>query len=102
LIVADRISRCVRHGDTAGRTGGDEIIVLLPGLKSLNEASQIAEKIRTRNAEPIHQSGNTFTVTLSIGATIAIPGESASAMTARADMAMYQAKHAGRNRVTSI
>lgn len=102
LNVAERTSQCVRHGDTVGRAGGDEIIVLLPGLKSLDEASQIAEEIRVRNAEPIHQSGNTIHVTISIGATLAIPGESPAELTARADAAMYQSKHGGRNRVTTI
>ena len=100
--LADRIRRCVRHGDTVGRTGGDEILVLLPGLHSLEEADQIAEKIRYSAAEPIHHCGNTFHVTLSIGATIAVPGESVLAMTARADEAMYQAKRAGGNSVTCI
>lgn len=100
--VADRIRECLRHGDTVGRTGGDEIIVLLPGLKDLAEATRIAEKIRARIAEPIHESGNTIKVTLSIGATLAIPGESASEITTRADTAMYVAKNAGRNHVTSI
>jgi len=102
LTVADRISQCVRHGDTVGRTGGDEILVLLPGLHSLAEAIQIADKIKARTAAPIHHSGSTFHATLSIGATLAIPGESATDTTTRADAAMYQAKHAGGNTVSHI
>ena len=100
--LADRIRVCVRHGDTVGRTGGDEILVLLPGLHSLDEAAQIAEKIRRSAAEPVQHCGSTFHVTLSIGTTLAVPGESISAMTARADEAMYQAKRAGGNSVTCI
>ncbi|GJF10175.1 hypothetical protein NGTWS1803_16510 [Mycolicibacterium cyprinidarum] len=98
--VADRISQCVRHGDTVGRTGGDEMLVLLPGLHSLDEATQIAEKIQARTAEPIRHSGSIFHATLSIGVTLAIPGESVTNTTARADAAMYQAKHDGGNTVS--
>lgn len=97
---ATRIRECLRQGDTAGRIGGDEILVLLPGLHSLEEAAQIAETIRLRAAEPIHHSGATIHATLSIGATLAIPGETVSDLTTRVDATMYQAKHAGRNRVT--
>lgn len=100
--VADRIRRCLRDGDTVGRTGGDEILVLLPGLHDLHEATRIADKIRDHVAEPIDYLGKTIYPTLSIGATIAIPGEPVSAVTARADTAMYQAKNAGRNNTVSI
>ena len=100
--VAERICQCVRHGDTVGRTGGDEILVLLAGLHSLDEAVQIAQKIRKRAAEPIYHEGNTLDVSLSVGATLAIPGEPVVDTTARADSAMYQAKRQGGNAVCSI
>ncbi len=100
--VADRIRRCLRQGDTVGRTGGDELLVLLPGLHDLHEATQIADKIRHQVAEPIDYRGKTIHPTLSIGATIAIPGEPVSTVTTRADNAMYQAKNAGRNNTVSI
>nr|MCH9733481.1 sensor domain-containing diguanylate cyclase [Actinomycetes bacterium] len=100
--MADRIRACVREGDTVGRTGGDELLVLLPGVHSLDEVGEIAEKIRHHAAEPIHHDGRTINATLSIGATIATPGESADSVTARADTAMYQAKQTGRNTVTRI
>lgn len=100
--VADRIRQCVRAKDTVGRMGGDEMLVLLPGLHSLEDAAQIAEKIRCRAAEPIERHEPIVHATLSIGATLAIPGEPVSTMIARADVAMYEAKRAGRNRVTKI
>lgn len=98
--LADRIRQCVRDGDTVGRTGGDEILVLLPGLHSLDEAAQIADKIRVRAAEPIPHDGSMLCATLSIGATLAIPGESVTDATSRADAAMYQAKAQGGNTVS--
>lgn len=100
--LADRVSQCVRHGDTVGRTGGDELLVLLPGLHNIDEAVQIAEKIRLRAAEPIHEDGKIFSVTLSIGATLAIPGEAVVDTSSRADAAMYQAKGQGGNTVVGI
>lgn len=96
---AARIRECIRNGDVVGRTGGDEMLVLLPGIHGLEEAREIAEKIRSRAAEPIHHDGVAHRVTLSIGATIADPGESATTVMARADAAMYQAKQAGRDTI---
>ena len=100
--LATRISESVRDGDTVGRMGGDEIVVLLPGVHSADEAARIAEKIRCRAAEPILHDGQTIRATLSIGATVSVPGESATAVTARADEAMYRAKQARRNTVVRI
>ena len=100
-VVNDKVEAEGKR-DTVGRTGGDEILVLLPGLHCLGDAAEIAEKIRTRAAEPIQQSGQTIRATLSIGAAIANPGESILALTARVDAAMYRAQEKGRNRVTCI
>ncbi|MCH9729429.1 MAG: sensor domain-containing diguanylate cyclase [Actinomycetia bacterium] len=100
--MADRIRSCVRKGDIVGRTGGDEMLVLLPDVHNIDEVADIAEKIRRHAAEPINQDGQTIHATLSIGATISTPGESADSITARADTAMYRAKQTGRNTVTHI
>ena len=100
--LAQRIRAGVREDDTVGRIGGDEMLVLLPGVHNLEEVVDIAEKVRKLAAEPIHHLGKTICATLSIGATLAISGESVSTMIARADSAMYNAKQAGRNTVTMI
>jgi diguanylate cyclase (GGDEF)-like protein/PAS domain S-box-containing protein len=100
--VAKCIRNCVRESDTVGRLGGDELLVMLPGVNSLDELTGIAEEIRQRCAAPIHHDGKTLNVTLSIGATLAVAGESVTEMTARADVALYQAKRAGRNAVSRI
>ena len=97
--LAARIRECVRQGDTVGRTGGDEILVVLPGLRGIDQLSNISEKIRSCAAEPIQESGRTIHATLSIGATLAVPGETVSSVIARADAAMYQAKSGDRNTV---
>ncbi len=100
--LSRRFCDCVRRGDTVGRTGGDEMLVVLPGVHNIDEVARIGEKIRRRAAEPIHHDGQSIRTTVSIGATIATPGESVLTLTARADAAMYQAKRTGRNTVTRI
>ncbi len=98
--LAARIRESVRRGDTVGRTGGDEMLVLLPGVHGIDEVAEIAEKIRRHAAEPIDVAGHAIYATLSIGATIAHTGEPVSSVTARADAAMYQQKLGDRNAVT--
>ena len=100
--IGARIRVCVREGDTVGRLGGDEILVLLNGVHDLDEVVEIAEKIRLRASEPVHFADQTIRATLSIGATLATPGESVYTTMARADVAMYAAKRAGRDTVTRI
>ncbi|MGZ4563393.1 MAG: diguanylate cyclase domain-containing protein [Mycobacterium sp.] len=56
-------------------------------------------RAETADREPIQVAGKTFSATLSIGATLALPGESADTIAARADAAMYQAKLGDRNTV---
>ena len=97
--LAARIRECVRQGDTVGRTGGDEILVVLPGLRGIDQLSLISETIRSRAAEPIQEAGTAIHATLSIGATLAVPGETVSCVIARADAAMYRAKSGDRNTV---
>ncbi|MCV7214675.1 diguanylate cyclase [Mycobacterium crocinum] len=100
--IAARMRECVHLDDTVGRIGGDEILILLPGVNSTEDAIAVGERIRALAAEPIHQFGLTINTTLSIGATSSAPGEASAAVTARADAAMYQAKQAGRNAVAGL
>lgn len=78
------------------------MLVLLPGLHNLEEAAKIAEKIRAHAGQPICHGSNTIRPAMSIGATLNRPDESASDLTVRADIAMYQAKQAGWKTVTRI
>ncbi|MCH9669779.1 MAG: recombinase family protein [Actinomycetia bacterium] len=100
--LAVRTRQAVRQGDTVGRFGWDEALVLLPGVHSLNNVAQVAEKIRSRAEEPIHHSGVTIHTTLSIGGTLAVPGESIETLKARLRSAVDAAKQAGRNTVSCI
>ena len=97
----ERIRDCVRDDDTVGRVGGDEMLILLPGVHSIEEVVAVGHKVCRAVAAPIDHQGQIINATLSIGATLARPGESVSEMTSRADAAMYMAKQAGRNTVTA-
>ena len=100
--VADRVSTQLRAGDLAGRMGGDEIVVVLQGVNDLDAAIGIAEALMKAIEQPIE--GETFRITISasLGVTLARPDESLDTLMARADTAMYQAKHGGRRRIVPI
>jgi diguanylate cyclase (GGDEF)-like protein len=101
--VADRIRGCLRSDDDLGaRIGGDELLVILHGVRDLDDALTVAEKLRSRAAEPIQTAVGPVTATVSIGVTLARPSESTDAVIVRADKAMYAAKNSGRNRVVSL
>jgi len=91
---------CLRDHDVAGLYGGDEAIILFEDA-SLDEAEAVAEKIRTTiESRELSHHGNTFRVTISQGlAEWPTHGETAEALIAAADRALYAAKAAGRNRV---
>jgi len=97
--VASRIRTGLRSGDMAARIGGDELMVVLQGVRGLSDAVTIAEKLRRAVAEPIVTSAGSLSITLSIGVTMVRPGENPDAIISRADHAMYRAKQTGRNQV---
>jgi len=102
-MVAERLTTNIRKGDTLARLGGDEFVVLLEdlGLSSLAAAAQaeiVAEKILATLGEPYQLGDNVYRSTLSIGITLFGEfSELAEEPLKRADLAMYQAKAAGRN-----
>ena len=101
--VGERVSATIRVNDRAGRFGGDEILVVLQGVRTLADATAIAETIRqTASQRFTLAQGAWVAPTLSIGATILLPGESVDALVARADNAMYAAKESGRDRVVAV
>src|SRR5579871_1801950 len=86
----------VREGDFPARYGGEEFAVILPDTEA-NTASQVAERIRSAVAS---ESFPHRDITVSIGLTQYLPGETAPVLIQRADVALYEAKSAGRNCVS--
>ena len=94
--VADTITSTLRKADTSVRWGGEEFLFLMPGA-TLKESSEISERIR-RNIEAGTYHKN-IKVTVSIGITEYIGGDTLDFMIKRADKALYEAKNSGRNRI---
>lgn len=87
-----------RQGDIFGRYGGEEFVLILPKTP-LRAAQHTAERIREQVEIHCGIKGLWRTVTVSIGLTQYIPGESVLNLFSRTDAAMYLAKRSGRNRV---
>jgi diguanylate cyclase (GGDEF)-like protein len=90
----------VRESDLAGRWGGEEFLLLLPGAEAVG-AAQLADRVREGFAErsSIGRDGEVVTVTCSFGVAQYRPGDGQRELFGAADRALYQAKRAGKNRV---
>lgn len=98
--VANRILECLRESDTAARIGGDEFVVLLPSVESVQTAMAVAEKIRQALSLPFEILGNSLNISSSIGVAVYPEhGRDEKTLLKNADTAMYLAKHNGRNTV---
>lgn len=94
--TAEIMSSAVREYDHVGRYGGDEFLVVLPNCTA-EEARDVAERVRQRIGDrPIV---NEVKVTISIGISQWYPGQTIRNLLSQADVALYKAKHNGRNRV---
>lgn len=103
--VVNRITMGLRPSDLIARIGGEEFAVIMPET-DLPAAMHIAERLRKRIGEtPIEgaERGPPFTITVSVGAAFTAPEakEAPEALFRRADVALYEAKNAGRDRVVS-
>ncbi len=90
---------CSREGDTVGRRGGDEFVILLPELKDVNGPVRVAQRIIEAFGRAFIVPGHELSISASIGISI-FPqdGVDPETLVKKADMAMYRAKEGGRNR----
>jgi len=97
--VAKRLELCVRGGDTVSRQGGDEFVIILSEISQQQDAALVAEKILEVLSSTITIQGHKLKITTSIGIVIYTVDSADDAMKLlkKADVAMYQAKGAGRN-----
>jgi diguanylate cyclase (GGDEF)-like protein/PAS domain S-box-containing protein len=99
--VAQRLLGCVRNTDTVSRHGGDEFVVLLPDVHSLQDAEVCASKIIAAVNQPVAIEARDYLIGASIGiAAQQSFHEDAATLIKQADAAMYHAKSAGRNRIS--
>ncbi len=103
VLVAQRLQECVRTSDTVARFGGDEFVVMLEGLDAdaahaAQQAEVVAEKLLEQLNRPFQMGAQEHYSTPSIGITLfGDQRRSVDELLKRADLAMYQAKAAGRN-----
>ena len=101
--VASRLRACVREADSVARVGGDEFVVLLEALSNFAQeaaaqAEAVANKILLALGQPFDLLGHGVSITPSVGIVLFMEDrESMDELLKKADIAMYQAKSAGRN-----
>jgi diguanylate cyclase (GGDEF)-like protein len=97
--IGRRLRWCLRPEHILARFGGDEFVLLLPELHEPSSAAAVADKILTVISEPLVVHGQEFHVTASVGiSTFPKDGRNEQTLMKHADIAMYQAKEAGKSR----
>jgi diguanylate cyclase len=96
--ISRRLASTIRGADTVARTGGDEFLLLLSGIREPSDAAVVAGKIVAELEKPVHIGGTELHTSASIGICI-YPGDGkqSDSLIAHADEAMYFAKQRGRN-----
>ncbi len=103
-LVANCLSENVKGRDTAARYGGEEFVVILPQTAltgAVNLANQIRAKVESKKLVKKSTGDILGTITISAGVTQYDANESTAEFLRRADVCLYAAKRAGRNRVIS-
>jgi diguanylate cyclase (GGDEF)-like protein len=92
-MVAHRLRHSVRPGDVVARLGGDEFAVLLPPVREVSAAREVAARLRVAIAEPIRLEGMSIEIEASVGLAL-FPDDATGfeQLLQRADVAMYLAK----------
>ena len=101
-VASEAIRRTLRATDIAGRYGGEEFLLVLPGT-DLDGAGMLAERVRAAIEQTEFDVGSAapHSVTVSVGVAALVEGQSLEALVRAADEALYDAKGAGRNRVAT-
>lgn len=98
--IAGRLRRAVRSVDTVARLGGDEFAVVIDGARNEATIRAVAQRVMGIFDEPFIVHGAPLRATASLGVVIAgVKGQTVEELVRRADVAMYQAKAAGKGRV---
>ena len=97
--VTRRFARALRPHDLVARVGGDEFVVLCPDVDDVNMVARLGERLTMALAEPIDLPGGRVVVSASVGVLHATGPADPASVLQDADLAMYEAKQLGRNRL---
>ncbi len=97
--IADRIRAVSGSGDTPARLGGDEFALLLEDRGGVDRALDVAETLLDMLREPVSLAGYDLAVLASVGVAVATSGMTTSSLLRDADIAMYEAKRAGKGQI---
>ncbi len=97
--IADRIRQVAGPGDTPARLGGDEFALLLEDRGGIDRALDVAEGLLEALREPVALAGYDLAVLASVGVAVSTPGMTTAGLLRDADIAMYEAKRAGKSQI---
>lgn len=97
-MVATRLEAAVRQEDTVARMGGDEFVIGLWEISHADAAAKLASKIIQAVSQPYRIQDRSVSVTASVGVGLyPVHGEDVETLLKRADLALHEAKHSGKN-----
>ncbi len=99
--LADRIRRCLRPADTAGRMGGDEFAILIDEVADRDDALAVAARLERAVTEPVLLDGHRISPSGSFGLAMLGDADSTDDALRAADLAMYRAKDNGKGQVVA-
>ncbi len=97
--IADRIRQVAGTGDTPARLGGDEFALLLEDHGGIDRALDVAEALLEALRQPVALAGYDLAVLASVGVAVSTPGMTTAGLLRDADIAMYEAKRAGKSQI---
>ena len=100
--VAERMTRAYRRTDTVARLGGDEFAIILPDIRGVEDMTRPTEVLMALLRHPVEHGDKVFTISASVGGAVyPSDDDDAAQLLKSADIALYEAKAAGRNRMVT-